>query len=107
MPPTNGSVAGEGGPLLGSLRPRSPEKGPSGYALSFSWPRGRGAEATPGAGEEERGRQSERLIVRERNGGGGGWEGIARPSLTHCWFINERTELSGSAAWLLAQEKKN
>lgn len=102
------SGAGEGGPLLGSLRPRSPEKGSGGYALSFSWLGGRGGAATPGAGgerERERGVKSERLIVRELSGRGG-WEGIARPSLTLCWFINECIELSGSAAGLLAQEKK-
>lgn len=56
------SGAGEGGPLLGSLRPRSPEKGSGGYALSFSWLGGRGGAATPGAGgERERGVKSERL----------------------------------------------
>lgn len=104
VPPTGGCGAGEGGSLLGSLRPRSPEKGPSGCALSFSWQGGRrGDAATPGAGGE--GGQSERLIVREL-GGRGGWEGTARPSSTLCWFINERAELSGSAARLLAHENK-
>lgn len=60
VPPTDCSGAGEGGPLLDSLRPRSPEKGFGGCALSFSWLGGRGATAaaTPGEGKEE-GRVSE------------------------------------------------
>jgi len=62
----HGSGAGEGGPLLGSLRPRSPEKGFGGCALSFSWLGGRVGAATPGAGgEEKREEECESSVERE------------------------------------------
>ena len=85
MPPTDSSGAGEGGPLLGSLRPRSPEKGSGGYALSFSWLGGRGGAETPGeGGEEQEERQSERLIVCERKGRMGRYyKAISHPLLVY------------------------
>lgn len=77
-PPTEGCRAGEEGEsLLGSFGPRSPEKGPSGCTLSFSWLGGRGDTPTGG----RRGRQSDQLIVRTEREDGKGVQGHLSPSV--------------------------
>lgn len=75
-PPRQSSGAGDGGPLFGSLRLRSPEKRLGWCGLSFGWLGGRAGAATPGTGAE--GEQGIRAGRGRR--GGGGQKGTARPS---------------------------